>query len=110
MPIPTNAKQPSFLYATAAADGQYVAVAAAAANVSLARGVYVLTSVDVPVQYALDANGSLTAANGHHLPASDTRVLVVDADTANFTYRLAPGSATPGSLNISKVQPSPERF
>lgn len=109
MAIPTNAKQPSFLYATAAADGQYVAVAAAAANVTLQRGVYVLTSVDVAIQYALDVNGSLGAANGHHLPASDTRVLIVDS-ASNFTFRLAPGGATPGSLNISKVQPSPERF
>lgn len=113
MPIPTNAKQPLFLYATAAEDGQYLAIAAdgSDSNVTLARGIYCLTSVGVALNYALDVAGSLDGTNGAHLPANDTRLIVVkDPAGANFTCQLAPDGTEAGAINIVAVQPVPEIF
>jgi len=111
MTIPTNARQPLFLHGGVAAEGFYLDVAAdftAPATRALTRGIYCLTSVGVNLSFSLGAGLSATA--GHHLPANDSRMIVVGAAGATLNVSLAPGGTVPGAVNISQVQPNPERF
>jgi len=113
MAIPSQQKQPLFLSSSAAALGQYVAIAAdfvTPTDVLLNRGIYCLTAVDVDITFALDATGALDGTNGAHIPAGDTRVLYVETATQNLTMCLAPGDSTAGSINIAQQRSIPERF
>jgi hypothetical protein len=110
--LPTNAKQPLFLFAQMAREGQYVKVGAdfnAPTDVILARGVYCLTAIGVDLTFAVDDSGTLDGRNGHHLPAGDTRLVAIFRKS-NLTIALLAGETTAGQINISQVRPVPERF
>ncbi len=108
--VATNVPTPGYLYGSAAGDGQYVDVTAVEDTTTLtAIGNYVLTSMGVEISFALGAT-ALTGANGHHIPANDTRVIYVDTANTVLRYRSPTGatSAT-GKMNISRQQGSPAR-
>ncbi len=111
MAVPTWSEQPLFLYALDAAEGFYVAVPAgfaAPATKVLNKGIYCLTSVGVDLTFAVA--GVLDGTNGAHLPAGDTRMLLIAADATTLQICLAPGGATAGSINIAQVRPNPRMF
>lgn len=112
MPIPTNMLQPLFLYAYDVSEGLYLDVAAdfnTPATTTLSRGIYMLCAVGADVTFGIE-DAPLDGTNGAHLPAGDTRLIVIPEDGIDLSACLYDGTGDPAKLNIAKVRPITERF
>lgn len=110
MAIPSNQLQPLFLYAYDVADGQYVDVTTdfnTPVDTILDRGIYMLCAVTSDITFGI---GLLSGTNGAHLPAGDTRLIVIPADNTTLSACLFDGTANAAKLNIAKVRPVPQHF